>query len=67
MTKGCAPCWQVAVALCGALSVLLAWDSLQAQQPDPAPEQAAGSGIATPYRAPDRSEIMIRAAGLILN
>jgi hypothetical protein len=45
----------------------LAWDSLQAQQPDPAPEQAAGSGIATPYRAPDRSEIMIRAAGLILN
>jgi hypothetical protein len=67
MTKKGAPCWQAAAVLFGGLSLLLAWDSLQAQTPEPTPPQFAGTGIATGYQAISRAEIMISAAGRILN
>ncbi len=68
MAKGCAVGWQMAAAaFFGGLCLLLAWDSPQSPQSDPAPTQAASAGITTNYHALTRADIMLAEAGLILN
>jgi hypothetical protein len=68
MTRGGVPNWQVAAAaFFSGLGLLLAWEWQQVPQPDPEPYPAVSAGTPTGYHALTRTEIMLAAAGEILN
>jgi|GEM_PF-3974075 len=68
MNTGRVASWQVAAAaFFGGLCLFLTWDWQQVPPPDPSPTQAVSTGIPTTYGVLTRTEIMLSAAGGILN